>query len=80
MQFQGLGGLRKTKFLEGEVPSQSWLKWLNLVPQRLTSPVTNDPPVTSTSTGVQGEIRQDDNFVYVCTAKDTWKRIALSAF
>jgi hypothetical protein len=80
VQFQGLGGLRKTKFLEGDVPSAPWLKWMNLLPVRLSSPVTSDAPATSTATGVQGEIRQDANFLYVCVSTNTWRRIALSAF
>jgi len=32
------------------------------------------------STGTPGEIRLHGNFIYVCTATDTWKRASLSTF
>ena len=80
MQFQGLGGLGKTKFLDSEYVSPPWVKWLGLIAPRLTSPVTNDPPATSTSTGKQGEIRQDANFLYLCVGTNQWKRIPLTSF
>ena len=41
---------------------------------------TRTPPATSTSTGTQGELAQDASYLYVCTATDTWKRIALTTF
>lgn len=31
-------------------------------------------PASKTSTGTQGQIAYDGNFIYVCTATDTWKR------
>jgi hypothetical protein len=37
-------------------------------------------PATSTSTGVVGDVRMDSDYIYVCTATNTWKRIALSSF
>ena len=33
---------------------------------------------TSTSTGTTGQIAWDANYIYVCTAANTWKRIALT--
>lgn len=79
-KFQPVNALFKTKVLTGDFLSDPWAKWMNLIPLRLTSPVTNDAPATSTSAGIQGEIRQDGSFLYVCTDTNTWKRIALSAF
>ena len=35
-------------------------------------------PATSSSNGVQGEICWDENYMYVCVAANTWKRIAYS--
>lgn len=35
--------------------------------------------VTSTSPGKQGSMCWDANFIYICTATNTWKRTALSA-
>ena len=80
MQFQGLQSLVKTKFLDGDYVSSPWVKWMGLIAPRLTSPVTNDPPPTSTSTGKQGEMRQDANFLYVCVGTNQWKRTALNTF
>jgi hypothetical protein len=34
---------------------------------------------TSTSTGVAGQICWDTNYIYICTATNTWKRVALTA-
>lgn len=33
---------------------------------------------TSTSTGTVGQITWDANYIYICTATNTWKRVALS--
>ena len=41
------------------------------------SPV-NRTPLSSTDIGVAGEIRVDSNFIYVCTATNSWKRVALT--
>ena len=35
---------------------------------------------TGTSTGTPGEIRVDADYIYVCVAADTWKRVLLTAF
>ncbi len=40
--------------------------------------LTLNPPATSTSPGVQGDIRASDLYIYVCVAANTWKRVALS--
>lgn len=37
-------------------------------------------PATSTSTGVAGTITYDSSYVYVCTATDTWKRVAIATW
>ena len=37
-------------------------------------------PSSATSPGVQGEIAADASYVYVCTAKDTWKRAAIATW
>lgn len=41
---------------------------------------TNSTPATSGATGNPGEIRWDTSYLYICTAANTWKRIALSSF
>ena len=37
-------------------------------------------PASATAPGVQGEIAADASYVYVCTAKDTWKRAAVATW
>ena len=35
-------------------------------------------PALSTSTGTKGAITSDADYIYVCTATDTWKRVAIA--
>jgi hypothetical protein len=35
---------------------------------------------TGTSTGTAGQVAWDDSYIYVCTATNVWKRVALTAF
>ena len=37
-------------------------------------------PASASATGTAGEIAWDANYIYVCTATDTWKRVALSTW
>jgi hypothetical protein len=37
-------------------------------------------PSTATSTGAKGDIAYDTNYLYVCVATNTWKRVALSTW
>ena len=37
--------------------------------------VTADGPASSSAAGVEGELRSDGGWVYVCIATDTWRRI-----
>lgn len=37
-------------------------------------------PATSTSAGLPGQIRYDDDHIYICTASNTWKRISVSTW
>lgn len=37
-------------------------------------------PASATATGVAGTIAWDADFVYVCTATDTWKRVAIATW
>lgn len=39
-----------------------------------------DIPLTSTSTGTANNIAFNSNYLYVCVAENTWKRIALTSF
>ncbi len=46
-----------------------------LVRQTLAS-----PPTAPNSPGQKGDIAIDENYLYVCIAKNTWKRIELTAW
>ena len=38
------------------------------------------PPTSASDTGALGEVRIDADYIYVCTATDTWKRAALTTW
>lgn len=40
----------------------------------------NTAPASATATGTLGEIRIDANYIYVCTATNTWKRAAIATW
>ena len=40
----------------------------------------NTAPATASSTGTFGEIRIDTNYIYICTATNTWKRVAITTW
>ena len=42
--------------------------------------LTGNVPAYNNSAGVAGQIAVDANHIYVCTATNTWKRVALSTF
>lgn len=41
---------------------------------------TEAAPASASDTGTEGEIRVDANYIYVCTATDTWKRVAIATW
>jgi hypothetical protein len=41
---------------------------------------TDAPPATATDPGTTGQIRYDADYIYVCTATDTWVRSPLSTW
>lgn len=42
--------------------------------------LSSDPiPSTPNDTGAKGEIRYDDNFMYVCVLENTWKRFNIES-
>lgn len=42
--------------------------------------IPTNTPASATATGVQGTIAWDANFIYVCTATNTWKRVAIATW
>ena len=41
---------------------------------------TSQTPASSSASGTKGEIAYDTDYIYVCVATNTWKRVALSTF
>ena len=37
-------------------------------------------PASATAAGQAGQLASDANYIYVCTATDTWKRVAISTW
>jgi hypothetical protein len=68
------------KFLEADEPSYPWQKWFELVQAALSNLTV---PASSVAAGtpiqMQG-VATDGNFLYICVGKNSWKRIALTAF
>lgn len=69
--------IQGTKFLEGDEPSYAWQKWFELVQFALS---TNPAPAAANSSGTFGQLATDGNFLYVCIAKNSWKRVAIAAW
>jgi hypothetical protein len=44
---------------------------------RVTSPSV---PATATSAGTAGDIAWDSSYIYICTASNTWKRVAIATW
>ena len=42
--------------------------------------ISSGAPASATSTGTAGEIKWDSNYIYVCVATNTWKRVAISTW
>lgn len=46
-------------------------------PESITGPTT---PASATATGTEGDIVWDADYIYVCVATDTWKRVAIATW
>ena len=42
--------------------------------------IKSKTPATAGSAGVQGEIAWDSDYIYICTASNTWKRVGISTW
>lgn len=43
-------------------------------------PVIVPAPTTAADTGIAGQIAYDANYIYICTATNTWKRVAIATW
>lgn len=37
-------------------------------------------PASATAAGIQGQLAQDGSYLYICTAPNTWKRVAIATW
>lgn len=65
-----------------QTPAFPWTKWFQTVSTTFSQPLDQWPAgAPSTSTGQPGQpMAYDANFLYVCVAVNTWKRIPLNSF
>lgn len=42
--------------------------------------IATSTPTSSSDTGTVGDVAWDSDYIYICTATNTWKRLALSSF
>jgi hypothetical protein len=42
--------------------------------------ITTHTPATAADTGTTGRIVWDSDYIYICTAIDTWKRVAIATW
>lgn len=54
--------------------------YVDLLNKPATAPALVAPPVSSTASGVVGQISWDANYIYVCVNTNTWKRVALTTW
>lgn len=55
---------------------------LGLIYQALKNGIVNwqPAPATASSAGTPGMVAYDANFLYICVASATWKRVAIATF
>lgn len=74
----------RTPFPQEATPtifSRPWINWLQSITDAFNTPIiSNAAPVTSASPGIAGQIAYDANFIYVATATNTWKRVAIATW
>ncbi len=56
----------------------NWLRelWVLL----LTMPASDVVPASSADTGVKGQMAFDDDFIYICTNKNEWRRANIAVW
>lgn len=72
------GGSRSARFYAGGMDTSSMFADTVTVVNNLYAPTT--APASSSASGVAGSVRVDANYIYVCTATNTWKRVAISTW
>lgn len=71
-------GINNASIAEITLTESAWSIPLKTTQLKLSA--LNTAPASATATGTTGEIRIDANYIYICTATNTWKRTALTTF
>jgi len=66
----------KTYFETGDKPTAA--EFASLIDSFTEAPVT--APTTAASTGTARQWAYDSNYLYICTASNTWKRVAIAGW
>ena len=79
------GGEQQTRygiFLRNSngVDAVALLSGTSAQPDRAALLLLSDPPASAADNGSKGEIRVDANYLYVCTATNTWKRAGIATW
>ena len=64
----------------GPVTADSFVGPITGVVNASTLKVTTATPASAAATGVAGTIVWDASYIYVCTATNTWKRVAIATW
>ena len=64
------------------VPIVTTTGGVTLTNKTLTSPIitSGSVPASASATGTAGQIQWDADYIYVCTATNTWKRVAIATW
>lgn len=68
-----------SNFSSNYTPSDSTPSFVQIVGTTLNI-TDNRTPSSGSDTGIKGEICIDSNYIYVCTAVNTWKRASLNSW
>jgi hypothetical protein len=66
--------------LAGNTFSFAWYTWFASKVGQLLQTLSPNVPANSGAPGRPGQAAYDQNYIYICTGTNTWKRAALSAF
>jgi hypothetical protein len=48
--------------------------------EKILNSVSSGTPASATATGIAGQIKYDSSYIYICTATNTWKRVAITSW
>lgn len=65
--------VKRPPFLQGQYDPDVLSRRLNMVRADIA-------PTSNTATGNKGEIIITDDYLYICIATNSWKRVAISTF